>query len=119
VNLFYFSLFQGIVGAFLEVTGLCSFAFVLISTSQNFGRSVLYMNGIFFFPIMFSLIATCKRMTSKPPLDGDSYEPYENEKKKSQREKAKRSQLYTSISFFLAGIFAAGGFGYLMYLVSY
>lgn len=93
----------------------------MVNTTQNFGRTVLYMNGIFIFPILFSLIGECQKLTGKrqTDMDGHVYEPYESEKVRKQREQAKSRHKLMSVFFFLAALFAAGGLGYIIYLVSF
>ena len=92
----------------------------MVNTSQNFGRTVLYMNGIFIFPILLSLLDECRKIVKgdRPTVDGHVYEPYESEKVRNQRRKAKRRHKLMSILFFVAAILAAGGLGYIIYLVS-
>lgn len=91
----------------------------MVNTSQNFGRTVLYMNGIFIFPILFSLIGECQKIAGKSPveMDGHVYEPYESEKVRKQRQKAKTRHKRMTVFFFIAALLAAGGLGYIIYLV--
>lgn len=112
------SMLCGIASSFLEVIGLSAFAFILIGTTQNFGRTVLYMNGIFLLPIIFTLITECGKMTKGVDVNDSDvlYEPFEHEKRVVEKLKARRHHRWTSFFFFLAGLLALGGIGYIMYL---
>ena len=77
------------------------------------------MNGIFIFPILLGFLMECRKLSRKPNTgDGDVYAPYESEKQREKQRVAKRRHLCQSVLYFIAGVFAAGGFGYIMYLVS-
>lgn len=79
------------------------------------------MNGIFIFPILFSLVGECQKISSRrqTDMDGHVYEPYESEKVRKQRQQAKSRHKLMSVFFFFAAVLAAGGLGYIIYLVSF
>lgn len=106
----------------LEVAGLCAFTLVLVPTSMNFGRALLFMNGIFIFPILFqfvSIMIKCRRGTTEViAANNSSYEAYENEKRRNLKQQENRTNLWVSIRLVIAGLFAIGGFVFVMYTVS-
>ena len=78
------------------------------------------MNGIFIFPIVMSLFSECSKIFKKTTPDfpdGEVYQPYENEKTRLQRKQAQTRHKLASIAYFVAVLLAAGGFGYIMFLV--
>ena len=70
---------------------------------------------------MMSLVNKCRKLFGRNQLDMDGhvYEPYESEKVRQQRKSSQRQEKCMSVSFFFAGLLAAGGFGYIIYLVSF
>ncbi|XP_057290350.1 uncharacterized protein LOC130613049 [Hydractinia symbiolongicarpus] len=112
-----FSIFMGIIGAVLETFGLCFFTLVLISTTDNFARAVLFMNGIFVFPILLQIITECRKILRSQEtvsIDDTSYVAYESENQ-LRRSQEQPHHWRTFFLFLLSALSAISGFVFIMF----